>query len=116
VAQKTFIVECPYCKAKVGAIEEGRAIQKGIDDGGSPYAESIIVGKCPGCIVLSLVLQIEFEGIDADYDRWSNAVRIYPKPAKSFPSTRMPNALRDSLIEADRAIQANANMAACVMF
>jgi hypothetical protein len=118
VAQKTFIVECPYCKAKVGAIEEGRAEQKGMDDGGSPFADAIIVGKCPGCncLIAGFSEQIEFEDINSEYDRWSDAVRIYPKPAKSFPSTRMPKALRDSLIEADRAIQANANMAACVMF
>jgi len=118
VARETFIVECPYCKAKVGAIEEGRAVQRGIDDGGSPYANAIIVGKCPGCnrLIAGTSEQIQFEDIDAEYDRWSDAVRIYPKPAKSFPSTRMPKALRESLIEADRAIQANANMAACVMF
>jgi Domain of unknown function (DUF4145) len=118
LAQKTFIVECPYCKAKVGAIEEGRAVQSGIDDGGAPYADSIIVGKCPGCncLIAGTSEQIEFQDINAEYDRWSDAVRIYPKPAKSFPNTRMPKALRDSLIEADRAIQANANMAACVMF
>jgi Domain of unknown function (DUF4145) len=118
VAQETFIVECPYCKAKVGAIEEGRAVEGGLDDGGSPYANAIIVGKCPGCncLIAGTSEQIRFEGIDDEYDRWSDAVRIYPKPAKSFPSTRTPRVLRESLIEADRAIQANANIAACVMF
>jgi hypothetical protein len=118
VSHKTFIVECPYCNAKVGAIEEGRAVHSGIDDGGSPYAEAVIVGKCPGCgcLIAGKAEQIEFENFDSEYDRWSDAVRIYPKPPKSFTGRRLPKALRDSLMEADRAIQANANMAACVMF
>jgi Domain of unknown function (DUF4145) len=118
MAQKTFIVECPYCKAKVGAVEEGRAMQSGLDDGSFPYAKAIIVGKCPGCfcLIAGTSEQVDFENINAEYDRWSDAVRIYPKPTKSFSSTRTPKALRDSLLEADRAIQANANIAACVMF
>ena len=59
---------------------------------------------------------MDFAEYDADFDRWSDVVRIYPKPPKAFHSSRIPRVVKDSLIEADRALQANANIAACVMF
>ncbi len=118
MTQKTFIIDCPDCKAKVGAIECGQAIRKGIDDGGSPWAERITVGTCPNCggFLVGEASQMEFEGFDADDDRWWDEVRVYPKPARAFSSRRIPRTLKESLVEADRALQAKANMAACVMF
>lgn len=51
----------------------------------------------------------------SDCDSWSDVVRVYPKPPKTFLSYRIPRIVTDSITEADRSLQANANIAACVM-
>lgn len=119
MAGTTFIVDCPFCKAKVGALESGCAERKGYDEeAGEPFAEKLQVGKCPRCesLLVGESRQIGFEGYDSEYDRWSDVVRVYPKPPKMFSSYRIPRVVEDSLSEADRSLQANANIAACVMF
>lgn len=116
--QRTFIVDCPWCKAKVAASESGRAECSGVeDDGGEPFGSKVLVGICPSCksILVGKTEQIGFEGYDSNEDRWSDVVRIYPKPPKVFSSYRIPKVVEDSLNEADRSLQAGANIAACVM-
>jgi hypothetical protein len=116
--QQTFIVDCPWCKAKVAASETGRAERSGyIDDASEPYATKVLVGICPSCrsILVGETDQIGFEGYDSMEDRWSDVVRIYPKPPKVFSSFRIPKVVKDSLNEADRSLQAGANIAGCVM-
>jgi hypothetical protein len=34
----TFVIDCPFCKAKVAAEEKGRGEHRYTDDGGSPIA------------------------------------------------------------------------------
>lgn len=72
---------------------------------------------CPSCnaILAGETDQIGFENYDAHEDRWSDIVRIYPKPPKTFSSYRIPRVVKDSFSEADRSLQAGANIAACVM-
>ncbi|HLN33595.1 MAG TPA: DUF4145 domain-containing protein [Gemmataceae bacterium] len=117
----TFIVDCPWCKAKVAAIETGRAVSEGYfgepDGPSEPFGKRVHIGKCPNCdsILAGESEQRAFVEMGADYDSWSDCVRVYPKPPRIFASTRIPKVVRDSLAEADRAIQANANTAACVM-
>lgn len=116
--QRTFIVDCPWCKAKVAASETGRAERSGYhEDAGEPYGTKVLVGTCPRCssILVGETDQIGFESYDSDEDRWSDVVRIYPKPPKVFSSYRIPKVVKDSLNEADRSMQAGANIAACVM-
>ena len=116
--QKTFIIDCPWCKAKVAATESGRAAQSGqTDEDGDPYGTRLVVGECPSCqsLLAGESHQINFAGLDADEDRWSDIVRIFPKPPKTFLSYRIPKAVRDSISEADKSLQANANIAACAM-
>ena len=115
---RTFIVDCPWCKAKVAASESGRAERGGFnDDIGEPFGSKVLVGICPSCrsILVGETEQIGFESYDSDEDRWSDVVRIYPKPPKVFSSYRIPKVVTDSLNEADRSLQAGANIAACVM-
>ena len=115
---RTFIIDCPHCRAKVAALECGRAERSGSEDGsGEPYGERVLIGTCPSCasILVGQSTQLDFEGYSADGDRWSDAVRVFPKPAKAFSSYRIPRVVKDSLLEADRSLQANANIAACVM-
>ncbi|HUV63583.1 MAG TPA: DUF4145 domain-containing protein [Sedimentisphaerales bacterium] len=115
---KTFIIDCPWCKAKVAAIEHGRARQAGRSyEDGEPYGNILAVGECPSChsLLAGESHQVDFEGWDAAEDRWSDIVRIYPKPPRTFLSYRIPNSVRDSIGEADKSLQANANIAACVM-
>lgn len=116
--QRTFIIDCPWCKAKVAASETGRAERGGFDDdAGEPYGSKVLVGICPSCksILVGKTDQIGFENYDSDEDRWSDVVRVYPKPPKVFSSYRIPRVVEDSLTEADRSLQAGANIAACVM-
>ena len=116
-APPTFIVDCPDCKAKVAAIESGRAEQFYAGDSGEPNGMRVVVGNCPKCnlILVGQSDQIDFADIDAVYDRWSDIVRVYPKPPKAFSSWRIPKVVSVSLDEADRSLQAGANIAACGM-
>ena len=66
MAQNTFIIDCPVCKAKVGAIEKGRADRYFSDDESmQPYGEMIYVGSCPRCqtLLVGESRQIDFEGL-----------------------------------------------------
>jgi hypothetical protein len=117
--KSTFIIDCNKCKAKVAALESGRAERTAYDDdAGQPYAWRVYVGLCPSCgsILAGESEQIDFEGFDAEDDRWSDVVRVYPRPPKIFASHRIPRVVTDSLNEADRSLQSGANIAACVMF
>jgi hypothetical protein len=119
MADRTFIVDCHRCRAKVAAQECGRAERDGVyDESGEPWGERVLVGTCPMCsvILVGQSTQIEFEGYSAEEDRWSDVVRVFPKPSKAFSSYRIPRVVTDSLLDADRSLQANANIAACVMF
>lgn len=116
---KTFIIDCHMCKAKVAALESGRAEKTGwIDGPDEPYGERTLIGTCPSCrsTLVGQATQIAFENYDNDEDLWSDVVRVFPKPARAFSSYRIPRVVTDSLNEADRSLQANANIAACVMF
>lgn len=115
----TFIIDCPRCKAKVGAEHRGQIDKSYYDDEvGEPIGERIYLGKCPSCSI-SLVgraEQIEFENYQgSEHDVFGDVVRIYPNPPKAFTSYRIPRTLTQSLLEADRSFQAGANIAACVM-
>lgn len=115
----TFIIDCPICKAKVGALEKGKAERTGyIEEIGEPWGERIYLGSCPKCstLLVGQSNQLGFEGYDSEEDLWSDVTRVYPQPSKAFASHRIPKPLTDSLIEADRSMQAGANIAACVMF
>lgn len=116
----TFIIDCPYCKAKVGVEEKGRAENTGFDaDAGEPHGERLTVGACPSCSTLLAghATQTHFSGWEDEEDnRWSDVIRVYPKPSKTFTSYRIPVAVKQSLLEGDKSMQAGANMAACVMF
>jgi hypothetical protein len=115
----TFIIDCPRCKAKVGA-EQGAHVDRSWydDDAGEPYGERVVMGKCPKCtlILVGRAEQVTFENYEGhEHDSYSDVVRVYPEPPKVFTSYRIPRTLSQSLIEADRSLQAGANIAACVM-
>lgn len=120
MAAKTFVVDCPHCKAKVAAEEAGCAEETGFDDEAmEPYGLRLHVGKCPRCStpLAGQSRQVEFAGYEGDEkDVWTDPVRVHPKPPKTFSSFRIPNTVTKSLSEADIALQGNASLAACVMF
>lgn len=115
----TFIIDCPYCRAKVAAREEGRARKSGwMEEIGEPQGTCVVVGSCPKCSILlaGTASQVSFQGFEGDeHDEWSDVVRVYPMPSRAFSSRRIPKVVTDSLNEADRSLQAGANIAACVM-
>lgn len=113
-----FVVDCPWCKTKVAVTETGRLENKGADpEDDVPFGLRVMIGRCGKCmsILVGESTQLDFEGYDSDQDRWSDVVRVYPKPPKMFSSHRIPRLVTDSLSEADRSLQAGAHIAACVM-
>jgi Domain of unknown function (DUF4145) len=119
VAAPVFIIDCPVCKAKVGAEEKGRMQRGGwIDEAGEPWGDLLLMGSCPKCktYLVGTARQTHFHGFEDEEDVWTDIVRVYPSPPKTFSSYRIPHVVTASLSEADKAIQADAHMAACVMF
>ena len=115
---ETFVVDCPWCRAKVAVAETGPVENTGLDpEDGVPYGLRVMVGRCGSCasILVGESTQLDFQDYDSDQDRWSDVVRVYPKPPKTFSSHRIPRLVKDSLSEADRSLQAGAHVAACVM-
>jgi hypothetical protein len=115
----TFVIDCPYCKVKVAAIQAGEVDHSYYDyEDMEPYCSMVVIGNCPVCrnILVGQKEQIGFEGQNAYNDEWSDVIRVYPFPSKTFYSSRIPKVVKDSLNEADRSLQAGANIAACVMF
>ena len=118
---KTFIVDCPRCKAKVAAIEHGCIEKPG---GTEPdyseiyYGIRVFLGECPRChkILVGESQQVRIEGYDSEENEWAEPVRVYPEPPRIFTSKRIPKVVTDSIIEADKSFQASANIAACAMF
>jgi len=117
---KTLIIDCPICKAKVAAIEHGCVRRGGgIDEyGDGHYGISVSLSVCPKCrtILVGESQQIGIERYDSEYDEWAEAIRVYPEPTKTFTSKRIPKVVSESIAEAVKSLQANANVAACVMF
>ncbi len=115
----TFVVDCPTCRAKVAAIQCGHAERfwSDADGPGDPEGRRVAVGNCPKChtILVGEQRQIAFENWDSDEDVWSDFTRVFPEPPKTFASWRIPNVVRDSLTEAEKSLQAGANIAGCVM-
>jgi hypothetical protein len=60
--------------------------------------------------------QTHFAEIDSEYDIWSDAIRVYPKPPKRFSSYKIPKSVSNSLGEGEIASQGGAHIAACAMF
>ena len=115
----TFLVDCPQCRGKVAAKLEGivtKIVRPGDEDG--PSGDRLYVGACPRCgtPLAGESHQVGWEGQGTEWDQWSDVVRIYPKPARTFSSYRIPRVLTDSLVEANKCLQAGAHTAACVMF
>ena len=116
--ENTFIIDCPNCKAKVAAIQKGHAEHCGFpEESGEPFGKAVYMGKCPICkdVLVGHSYQIDFEGYDADEDRWSDIVRVFPCPNKAFASFNIPKVVRASLAEADKCIQVGAYTASCLM-
>jgi hypothetical protein len=118
MTEPLFIVDCPTCRAKVGAIEKGRVEKAGYnDEAQEPWATRVLLGACPKCstTIVGTTTQIKFADFDSEYDQWEDIVRVFPDPPKLFSSYRIPKSVLDSLGEADKSMQAGAYMATCVM-
>ncbi len=64
-----FIIDCPWCKAKVAAIEGGRVERTNFDaENGEPFGARLLVGTCPSCdsLLAGEARQIGFEGWQGD--------------------------------------------------
>lgn len=117
--REIFIVDCAQCRAKVAAVEHGAVKSGGFDQerGEAHYGKRLAVGRCPKCYTLLAgeAQQVSIAGYDAEEDEWGDYVRVHPKPPKAFLSNKIPHVVRVSVAEAERVIQANANIAACAM-
>lgn len=117
----TFIVDCHRCKAKVAAEEHGRITKNGHfsnQTGEEYYGTSVALGQCPKChsILVGASEQTAIRYYDSDEDEWADPMRVYPEPPKAFTSSRIPKVVTESVAEGAKCLQANANVAACVMF
>jgi hypothetical protein len=118
MSENTFIIDCPTCKAKVAAIQKSKAKIGGAhEESGEPFCKAVYVGSCPICqdILVGNSYQIDFEGFDAEEDRWSDIVRVFPQPNKAFSSFNIPKIVKSSFSEADKCIQVGAYTASCLM-
>jgi hypothetical protein len=118
MSNPTFIIDCCWCKAKVAAMELGQGTNIGYDpESGDPFGHRLYIGKCPTCgnLLAGESDQTHFPCYNAEYEKWTEIVRVHPMPPKRFRSYRIPKQLSDSLSEAELSLQANANTAACVM-
>lgn len=119
MTEGTFIIDCPTCKAKVAAIEHGRAQRSVWDEFASePWGHRLLLGSCPVCktLLVGEANQTAFDGFEGEpYDQFADVVRVYPNPPKVFSSFRIPKLVLESLAEADRCVQASAYVAACAM-
>ena len=80
ISDKTFIVDCPYCKAKVAAETSSVAERNGRDyNSNEPYADRLYGGKCPRCgtLLAGKSYQTAFMEWGAEFDEWSDVVRFY---------------------------------------
>ena len=115
----TFIVDCPHCKAKVAAMEEGLVLRSIYDPNyhDVPEVTKVQIGSCPKCetILVAESHQVGFEGYNAEANEFDDAVRVYPKPAKIFASHRIPANVKTSLEQAERCVQAGAYLGAGAM-
>jgi hypothetical protein len=118
-SEAAFIIDCPNCRAKVAAREGGRVTRGGwVEELGEPWGECVLIGSCPKCATLlaGTADQTSFAGYQGDeQDEWGAVVRVYPMPSRAFSSVRIPKVVTDSLNEAERSLQAGANIAGCVM-
>lgn len=115
---KSFVIDCPYCKAKVAADETGRTEKSGMDqEAGEPYGHRVLLGVCPSCdsTLVGESTQVGFEEYNSYEDQWSYVTRVFPKPPKTFSSSSIPATVTTSLDEANRCLQAGANIATCAM-
>lgn len=100
-------------------MEKGRAGVNGtIPEVDEPFAYQVYLGECPEChsLIVGESRQTAFERWNAHEDEWSPITRVYPEPPKSFRSYRIPRVALNSLAEGDRALQVDANTAACLMY
>jgi Domain of unknown function (DUF4145) len=117
VTQNTFVVDCFYCKSKKAVIEQGTVERRGMDSEDGEWGQRIKIGQCSTCGDI-LVAEAKLIAVEDEFGQrytWSDEIRVHPCPGKEFASDRIPNTLRQSLVQAERSMQANANIAACAM-
>lgn len=120
----TFIIDCPYCRAKVGAEQhsqlEGKWTEYDYDvsenEVQTEFCEQLFLGTCPRCqrLVVGRSERLDYN-TELGWETWGDVIRVYPKPPKAFISPRIPGSLNISLLEAERCLQAGAFIAACAM-
>ena len=81
----------------------------------TPIAFTSASAQAAGTLLAGESHQVDFEGHNAQEDQWSDIVRIHPKPSRTFSSWRIPRVVTDSLVEADKSLQAGACTASCIM-
>lgn len=114
---ETFLIDCDNCSAKVAATLKGSAERSGFNpEEFEGWGEKLLIGHCPHCnsLIAAHQTQIDFEGYTAEYDDWSNPIRVFPNPTKTF-SAHIPKVVQASISEAQKCILAGANTATCVM-
>lgn len=105
-----MLAECPYCEAKV----DGKVLASNHEQG-EMLNELVSFLRCPSCRQSFTVVQEEV-GIDPQDGEsiYDAATRVWPEPKRTIHWS-LPEAVKISLIEADKSFRAAAYMASAVM-
>ncbi|XOB41335.1 MAG: DUF4145 domain-containing protein [Candidatus Nealsonbacteria bacterium] len=110
--EKIKFIDCPTCESKVGA-----EVLSGISffDEGPDVTLVVYLLKCPVCsLPICAVSEMEIGGV-IDNPEWEEGLleRVWPYPKKNFFD--LPTSVKQSLEEAGKCFNVNANLACSVM-
>lgn len=110
--EKIKFIDCPDCESKIGAeiLSSSIFFEKEVD-----ITLKIYLLKCPVCnLPICAVSEIEIGGT-IDDPEWEEGPleRVWPYPKKHFYD--LPTSVKQSLEEAEKCFNVNANLACSVM-
>jgi hypothetical protein len=100
------LIECHYCKARV----DGQVV--GYNDDNDFMATRTYLLRCPSCT--ASIIAESMEDYSKDEVSWTKPIRVYPRPKRHLGND-IPAAVKASIEEAERCMQAGAHLAATAM-
>jgi hypothetical protein len=110
---KTAAVERPAC----GVVQAEVLGMDTLYDDSTPEPQQTFLVKCPRCkqpLVMQQWWFDEYWSVDGTVGSWSTPKRVWPRPEVEIP-WELPEIVRESLVEAQKCLRAQAYTAAAVM-
>jgi hypothetical protein len=105
----SYLIECPKCEAVMAAEVKGQITEQADDE--YPFTCKVSLCECPNC--KSAILGLEEEGTPFEED-FEVPTRVWPSPPVRI-SFKIPKAIRESLIEAEKCLRGKAYTATVAM-